>query len=63
LDLEFKDLPPIDRGLSEVERKLRQAQNKKKSDAKDKCLSKLRQDKDESAKLTSLIEKIEKEDD
>ncbi len=23
LDLEFKDLPPIDRGLSEIERKLK----------------------------------------
>jgi len=61
-DMQAKGLPPIERGLDEVERKMRQGLSRKKGDVRKQLMDSLKMNKVNLAELGNLIEKLRKED-
>jgi chromosome segregation ATPase len=55
------ELPPIEKGLDDLEKKLKNAVNRKKNGVKQDCLDSLNNDKIKLKQLDSILDKIEKE--
>jgi len=59
--LDQHELPPIEKGLDDLEKKLKNAINKKKNNVKQDCLDSLNNNKIKVKQLSDLIDKLEKE--
>lgn len=59
--LDHHELPPIEKGVDDLEKKLKNAINKKKNNVKQDCLDSLNNNKIKVKQLSDIIDKLEKE--